>query len=194
MEGLIRVAGNRKLYLKLLRQFVEQQGPVVGQISAALAQSDLALAERLAHTVKGVAGALGAKGIQAAAGTLEKLIRSRAAAPEVEAAKQQFAAALEPLLAQLQASFLSGPAPGIPAPAAAPVPPPDPALARAAATQLVHLLSESDPGAAEFLEQNRDALRFVLGVNNWADFEKLVENYNLTEAQTRLEEALNSLL
>ncbi len=28
-DGLSRVAGNRKLYLKLLRQFVEQQGPTV---------------------------------------------------------------------------------------------------------------------------------------------------------------------
>src|SRR5262249_44271779 len=44
-DGLSRVAGNRKLYLKLLRQFVEQQGPAVGDISAALGKVDVALAE-----------------------------------------------------------------------------------------------------------------------------------------------------
>ena len=60
-DGLSRVAGNRKLYLKLLRQFVEQQGPAVEQITTALAQGDVALAERLAHTLKGVAGNIGAK-------------------------------------------------------------------------------------------------------------------------------------
>ena len=85
-DGLTRVAGNQKLYLKLLRQFAEQQGPSVEQITAALAQGDTALAERLAHTLKGVAGNIGAKPVQAAAGALEKLIRDRAAAAEMESA------------------------------------------------------------------------------------------------------------
>ncbi|MCZ7640780.1 MAG: response regulator [Verrucomicrobia bacterium] len=58
-DGLTRVAGNRKLYLKLLRQFVEQQGSAPAQIAAALTGGDVPLAERLAHTVKGVAGSLG---------------------------------------------------------------------------------------------------------------------------------------
>src|SRR6185503_15665648 len=43
-DGLSRVAGNRKLYLKLLQQFVEGQGPAVGQIAAALNGGDVALA------------------------------------------------------------------------------------------------------------------------------------------------------
>ena len=66
-DGLKRVAGNRKLYEKLLRQFVEQQGPAVEQITAAQAQGDNALAERLAHTLKGVAGNIGAKSVQSTA-------------------------------------------------------------------------------------------------------------------------------
>ena len=67
-DGLSRVAGNRKLYRKILRQFVEQQGPSLEQIAAALVKGDVALAERLAHTLKGVAGNIGAKTVQAAAG------------------------------------------------------------------------------------------------------------------------------
>ena len=39
-DGLTRVGGNRKLYLKLLRQFVEQQGRAAEQIAEALAQGD----------------------------------------------------------------------------------------------------------------------------------------------------------
>jgi len=39
---------------------VEQQGPTLDQVSAALAGGDTALAERLAHTLKGVAGNTGA--------------------------------------------------------------------------------------------------------------------------------------
>ena len=104
-DGLSRVAGNRKLYLKLLRQFIEQQGPAVEQITTALAQGDVTLAERLAHTLKGVAGNIGAKAVQAAAGALEKLIRSRAAIGEVTPAKQQVAAALDPLVAQMRSAL-----------------------------------------------------------------------------------------
>src|SRR4030095_16730067 len=48
IEGIARVGGNRKLYLKLLRQFVDQQGTAPGQICDALKQGDVALAERLA--------------------------------------------------------------------------------------------------------------------------------------------------
>ncbi len=54
-DGLPRVGGNRKLYLKLLRQFVEQQGQAPAQIAEALARNEVPVAERLAHTVKGVA-------------------------------------------------------------------------------------------------------------------------------------------
>lgn len=39
-DGLARVAGNRRLYLKLLRHFVEQQGPAVGQIADAIAKGE----------------------------------------------------------------------------------------------------------------------------------------------------------
>ena len=76
-SGLMRVAGNRKLYLKLLRQFVDQQGQAPARITDALASSDHATAERLAHTVKGVAGNLGAGVVQAAAGALEQAIAGR---------------------------------------------------------------------------------------------------------------------
>src|SRR5262249_29166149 len=66
-DGLLRVAGNRKLYMKLLRQFVEQQARTPAEISTALAAGDRTLATRLAHTAKGVAGNLGARAVQTAA-------------------------------------------------------------------------------------------------------------------------------
>jgi two-component system sensor histidine kinase/response regulator len=189
-DGLARVAGNRKLYLKLLRQFSEQQGQTVGEISAALAQGDQALAERLAHTLKGVAGNIGAKPVQAAAGALEKLIRDRAASTEVESAKRQVAVALDPLVGEL-CGKLSSPAPVAPPPAAMPSPPVAPAQARAAAAQLAKLLSEFDPGGAEFIEANQPALSSLFSGDKWLQFEKLVQNYAFAEAQAQLEQALN---
>jgi two-component system sensor histidine kinase/response regulator len=190
-DGLSRVAGNRNLYLKLLRQFQEQQGPVIGQISAALAQGDVALAERLAHTLKGVAGNIGARGVHAAAGVWEKLIREGAGAEEVESAKQKVAAALEPLLAQLRAALKSTVAEN-PAQPNAPVRS-DPAQSRAAATQLTRLLSEFDPGAADFIEANREALYPLFPGEAWPQFEKLVQSYAFADAQAQLDQALANL-
>jgi signal transduction histidine kinase/DNA-binding response OmpR family regulator/HPt (histidine-containing phosphotransfer) domain-containing protein len=190
-DGLARVAGNRKLYVKLLTQFAEQQGAPAEQVSAALVQGDTALAERIAHTLKGVAGNIGAKPVQAAAGALEKLIRERASSIEVEAARGQVAAALDPLLAQLRSTFSSAPR-EIPEPAAPPSPV-DPALVRAAAAQLSKLLSEFDAGAAEFVEANQAVLRSLFSGDTWPQFETLAQNYAFAEAQARLEQALRNL-
>ncbi len=189
-DGLTRVAGNRKLYLKLLRQFVEQQGPAVGEITTALAAGDVALAERLAHTLKGVAGNIGAKSVHGVATALEKVIRSKAPAAEVESAKQQVAAALDPLIAGLNASLGSPAAKPV---AATPAPLVDPVKSREAATQLTKLLSEFDPGAADFIETNRTALQPLFADDTWTEFEKLVQGYSFADAQIRLEQALKAL-
>ena len=189
-DGLSRVAGNRKLYIKLLRQFVEQQGPAIGQVTAALAQADVALAERLAHTLKGVAGNIGAKAVQAAAGGLEKLIRARAAVSEIEAAQQQVAAALDPLVAHLR-SAVNAPAPEVTAPAAAPTA--DPAQTREAAERLAQLLAEFDPAAADFIEANQAVMRSMFVGDTWSQFEKLVQGYSFAEAQAQLDQAVKTL-
>jgi PAS domain S-box-containing protein len=191
-DGLARVAGNRKLYLKLLRQFAGEQGAAAGQVMAAMAQGDVAQAERLAHTLKGVAGNVGAKALQAAAGALEKLIRGRAPAQEIEQAKQRVATVLDPLLGQLRAALDSA-TPAAPVPASVPPAAVDPAQTRDAAAQLAKLLAEFDPGAVEFVEGHNAALRALFAGETWAAFEKLVQNYAFADAQVQLEQALKGL-
>jgi two-component system sensor histidine kinase/response regulator len=190
-DGLARVAGNRKLYLKLLRQFIEQHGPAVGQITTALAQGDAVLAERLAHSLKGVAGNIGAKLVQGSAGMLEKLIRDRAASTEVESATSAVAAALDPLLAQLWNSL---PSPEPTTPLQTSLPPADPAQTRAAAAQLTKFLAEFDPGAEEFIEANQVALCSLFRGDSWSQFERLVQGYAFADAQAQLEQALKENL
>ena len=75
VDGLKRVAGNKKLYRSLLAQFGEKQAGSATEISAALDNGDRELAERIAHTVKGVAGNIGVTKIQRVAAELEKAIR-----------------------------------------------------------------------------------------------------------------------
>jgi len=187
-EGLARVAGNRKLYLKLLRQFIEQQGPAADQISSALSQNDTALAERLAHTLKGVAANIGAKPVQGAAGTLEKLIRDRAPSVEVERATRALSEALAPLVAELQKALGSLQSTINHQPST--IHSLNPAQVRATAAQLSKLLSEFDPSAVEFLEANQAALRSLFSTEPWGMFEKLVQGYGFAEARTQLEQAL----
>ena len=63
--GLRRVAGNRRLYRDLLLQFTSGQAwRVSSQITAAIEKKDRTLAERIAHTVKGVAGSIGLTSIR----------------------------------------------------------------------------------------------------------------------------------
>ena len=74
VAGLSRVVGNRKLYRSLLTQFSEKQADAGAQISAALQSGDTVLAERIAHTVKGVAGNIGITNVQFGAEAIEKAI------------------------------------------------------------------------------------------------------------------------
>jgi HPt (histidine-containing phosphotransfer) domain-containing protein len=87
--GLKRVAGNRKLYLSLLRQFAEKQADAGRRLAAALAEKDREGAERIAHSVKGVAGNIGLAALGAAAASVEQALKTqkglKAAATDFEA-------------------------------------------------------------------------------------------------------------
>jgi signal transduction histidine kinase/DNA-binding response OmpR family regulator/HAMP domain-containing protein len=189
-NGLSRVGGNRKLYVKILRQFAEQQSPAADQVADALEKGDHALAERLAHTLKGVAGNVGATSVQSAAAALERVIRDRSNADEVERVRQHVGSVLGPLTAGIRAA-LAAVTSGASAPAQ-PAAPTSPARSRVAAAQLAALLSDSDPAAAEFVDANRDDLRPLFDAASWSEFEALVQGYGFTDAQAQLGHALET--
>jgi signal transduction histidine kinase/CheY-like chemotaxis protein len=187
-DGLARVAGNRNLYLKLLREFAGRQGPAVAEISTALAEGDSALAERIAHTVKGVAANLGAKQVQSAASALEEIIRHRGSAAETEPALRQLAKALDPLLDELKKNLPELQSAKAVLEITAPV---DPAETHAAAESLAKLLADFDSAAVEYIETNRAALTPLFPGESWSVFEKLVQNYDFAGAESQLTPALN---
>jgi two-component system sensor histidine kinase/response regulator len=185
-DGLSRVAGNRKLYERLLGQFVEQQGPAVGLVLEALDRGDRALAERLAHTLRGVAGNIGAKGVQETAGALEKRIRERSSEAETREAATRVSGVLDPLVARLRDRMVPPP----PAPAEPVAPEPvDPGVTGVAAEELAKLLADFDPGAVEFIEANSAALRPLFAGAAWPEFRGLVADYAFPAAEARLAEA-----
>jgi PAS domain S-box-containing protein len=73
--ALNRVAGNKRLFRRLLEQFAAKESDTDTRIGEALSKGDREGAERLAHTLKGLAGNLGIGGVQAEAAKLEKAIR-----------------------------------------------------------------------------------------------------------------------
>ncbi len=175
---------------KILRQFAEQQGPALDQAADAFATGDHALAERLAHTLKGVAGSIGAGGVQSAAAALERVLRDRSNADDVERARQRVRVVLEPLTTGIRAALGTAASDvSAPVPLAAPT---TPGRSREAAAQLTALLSDSDPAAGEFIDANRDALSALFDAAGWSEFDLLVQGYAFADAQARLKHALET--
>ncbi len=75
-SGLARVAGNRKLYLDLLKQFRDKFNDAANEIQALLMEKKVEAALGLAHAVKGMAGNLGANALQKSAGALEDALKN----------------------------------------------------------------------------------------------------------------------
>lgn len=92
-DGLTRVAGNKRLYRDLLRQFASKQADAGSQVSAALDAGDRMLAERIVHTVKGVAGNLAIAEVYPAAQQLERDIRD--SNDGMQASLEQFSAQMQ---------------------------------------------------------------------------------------------------
>jgi PAS domain S-box-containing protein len=74
-SGLSRVGGNKQLYVKLLCKLRSGHQNAAQEIRAAFQSGDLEMAGRLAHTVKGVSGNLGAENLYRAAAELEKAVK-----------------------------------------------------------------------------------------------------------------------
>lgn len=79
-EGLARVGGNETLYRSLLHRFAEQHATAADAIRAAMAENDTATAQRVAHTVRGVAANVGATRVAEAGKALEQQLKHGAPA------------------------------------------------------------------------------------------------------------------
>ncbi|OSM07230.1 putative multi-sensor hybrid histidine kinase [Magnetofaba australis IT-1] len=72
--GLRRVGGRVEGYVESLKKFVAKQSDAIGQLRAALKLQDLEGAMRLAHTLKGVAGSIGAMQLEEEARALSQAL------------------------------------------------------------------------------------------------------------------------
>jgi signal transduction histidine kinase/CheY-like chemotaxis protein len=73
-DGLKRVAGNKRLYRSILLQFRDSAANTISELTTALNDGDIETATRIAHTLRGVAGNIGASDLQAVAESLESAL------------------------------------------------------------------------------------------------------------------------
>ncbi len=103
VQGVLRTGGNAPFYVGMLRKMVKAQAGAVDHIRQSLAQGDYPTAERTAHTLKGVAGNLGASAVQNSADALETALRERIAGEGLENCLQTTHATVQRLVSALLA-------------------------------------------------------------------------------------------
>ena len=160
--GLKRVLGKPAVYLGLLRRFVAGEQHLELMV-AALQANDLASVERQVHSLKSVAGNIGADGLQQAAALLESALRSRRPVDELAVLLDRVRDQMTPLIEGLKQALtpLDDASPALPD---ADAEPQESAQARAELLdQLARLLEHGDYSATRLVSEQRDRLLRALG-------------------------------
>lgn len=74
-QGLKHIGGNQDLYIKLLRDFLISHAESAKRLDQYLSDNNLKAAQRLAHTIRGTAGTLGATQLEEAAHKIDNSLR-----------------------------------------------------------------------------------------------------------------------
>jgi HPt (histidine-containing phosphotransfer) domain-containing protein len=177
--GLERTGNNRARYQRLLRRFAEQAGSPGPEIRAALTALDGVGAARIAHSLKGSAGNLGADALAEHAARMEAAIKEGAITDvlldDLDASLQRVVQAIHTAL----------PSEGTPEgdQSAAPA---DPATAVGPLQRLKQLLANDDTDVVDALAEERATLSAVLHGDELAALTDAVENYDFESGLTCL--------
>ncbi|MDP4302827.1 response regulator [Leptothrix discophora] len=191
--GLRRSGGKKALYRSLLRKFVDSHADVEQRLQAALARGaqgqrdGLDEAQRIAHSLKGVAGNLGASAVQGLASELERRLSAGASAGQLEAALLPLGEALATLLDGLALQLPERLAPDAPA---APV---DPQQLHEVVTLLDRQLDEGDAEAQDTAARHAPLLAAALGDHHHR-FTHAISRYAFDEAHAMLHDQLGHAL
>ena len=177
--GLKRVMGRKAVYLDILRKYIDNQASLPAKIRHRLDADDYGTAERLAHTAKGVNGNIGAMNLQELAAQVEKAIKNGEDRQAIEDLLAPFAEAHALLIAGLLKALPvreAGEKPGSTVSSA------DREQGVAACKTLAELLANDDSKVMKLLDQKRDLLYGVLGVDPFGHIEKAVKDYDFEKA------------
>jgi len=149
-NGLRRVLGKKSLYLSMLRKFIAGQKSATAGILEMLEGNDRDTAERLAHTLKGASGNIGATGLQQLAEELETAIRERQPRNDVDGHLDKLKQQLDYFITQLEQKL-----PEEQGRTAIAV---DQEKLKMACDRLIALLADDDAEAGDVLSENADLL------------------------------------
>lgn len=155
-SALKRLAGNAKLYAKLLGQFHGSYGGAADDIQSQVSAGDMSTAERTSHTIKGLAGTLGAAQLQTVAARLEMLCREGSDAAGIAAGIEEFRVELARTMDDVAAYLAS--ADGGASPAAQTASAPRIELSQEKLAVLFFLLESDDADAGRVYRELRPAL------------------------------------
>ena len=149
-SGLRRMLGKKSLYLSMLRKFCAGQKSIPAEIIKALDNKDWDVAERLAHTLKGVSGNISATKLQQLSDTVEVVIKDRASRQVIDDAIALLKTALDKIILQLEHKL-----PAVQSKNTVIV---IPEKLKAVCESLDALLSDDDSKAADVMSANEDML------------------------------------
>jgi HPt (histidine-containing phosphotransfer) domain-containing protein len=191
--GMATTMNNEKLFTRMLIKFRDSQGQFADLFAAAQKDADPVAPARAAHTLKGTAGNIGAKGVQAAAGELEHACNEKAPKKEIARLLKKALAELAPVIDGLQ-KVPSGTQSAGAGDTTAPANPPKSAgLSEAQLTQaldkLKGLLEDSDSEAGDLLSDLLDKIAGTPMASVLKPVAAAIEGFDFDDALEKLEKA-----
>ena len=182
--ALDRAGGNLSLLSRLLREFAADHATVVEKLRACLAAGDRVAATRLAHTISGIAGTIGATTVATAANRLQDFLRAHGGDDEDAAL---LVAALDDSLAPVFGAIRDfGAAAATSAAAQCATPATDQAQLATSLQTLATLLAQGDASAADLLPGLGDAFARGPARALFLKLREQVDDYNFDDAQASL--------
>lgn len=173
-EGVWRMGGSLAAYYAVLEKFRSNQGEVKAELTESLATGDRDSAARLLHTLKGVAGTLGAEHIQQNASELESMVRTGADAAEIERLLSSLGDRLDDLLGAIDVALESRMTQGEPAL--------DAAGMSSLLDQLIAQLQAFDTASQETMEKFRQRIKDTPEWEGFVQLARHISNYDYENA------------
>ena len=101
-EGIARVGGNLKVYTNILKKFCANHADSAAEIKEAVLSGDIELAGRIAHTIKGVAGNVGADNVFESSVALDSFLKKAIEKQSWKNDAESFTAEFDKMVADLQ--------------------------------------------------------------------------------------------
>jgi two-component system, sensor histidine kinase and response regulator len=180
--GMKRVLNKRSSYENLLRRFAAGESETISEIRAHLAAGDRESAVRTAHTLKGLAGTIGASLLQQRAASIESALKSNKTLNDINPELLDLSQELNRLIMAIQSALPVVESAEISVKV-------DPKKLTPVIRQLSALLSDNDAEALSCLTENAELFRGGLQNSEFQEIEKAIQDFDFDAALTKLNHA-----